>query len=53
LRHLADYDPQAEIFESDALDACVSAELRMLGLQGADQEQLADLLALMLAGARD
>jgi hypothetical protein len=53
LRHLADYDPQAEIFESDALDACVSAELGMSGLQRADQEQLADLLALMLAGARD
>jgi uncharacterized protein (UPF0332 family) len=52
-RHRADYDPQAEVFQSDALDACVLAEFGMSRLQDADQKQVADLLALMLAGARD
>lgn len=53
LRHVADYDPQVVVFQSDAIGACDSAEFGIRSLQASDADEVTDVLALMLAAARD
>jgi hypothetical protein len=53
LREIADYDPQAIVFQSDAIGACGSAEFGIQAFQNSDPDEVADVLALMLAGVRD
>jgi hypothetical protein len=49
----ADYDPQAVFIHSDAIDAVVQAELALQAFDRTTPDERADVLALMLAGARD
>ncbi len=52
-RHLADYDPAAEFVAFDVAALVDAAELAMNAFRRADAEEQADVLALLLVGARN
>ena len=52
LRHGADYDPNAIVRRSDALDACDKAELAIQALGRVGGAEMSDILALLLIDAR-
>ena len=52
MRYEADYDPQASILQSDAIDVCDAAELTMQSLETAPEPDKTDFLALLLVGLR-
>jgi uncharacterized protein (UPF0332 family) len=52
-RNRADYDPRAEFFHSDTVSVVAQAELALRRFERAAADERIDILALMLAGARD
>jgi hypothetical protein len=52
-RHWADYHPRVEFSPSDVSDLIDAADLAMKAFDGAQADEKADVLAVVLVGARD